>query len=225
VVQRHHRPSPNLVGLENSLNHAVLPSSRTCDQTHFDPCERNGTRLRLRKSMPYAIVFSSMRVLGLAALAVVGSLFCVVSAGADRQRTGTCAATKVEYRPAPSGAPKGVGGPWVASTNSAFRGYLFYVGATRWAKTKPHGARIFTAKARERVYPKVLWLALGKSRTSISIQGTRLDHAGSFKATYPGVGGGQYPSYIEIPTAGCWRVSVSSGRLRGAVTFVASDTS
>ena len=164
--------------------------------------------------------------LGLAALLVVGGgLFCVVSAdGAESQLAATCAATTVQYRPAPSGAPEGVGGPWVASTNSAFRGYLFYVGATRWAKAKPHGARIFTAKAREGVYPKVLWLALGRSKAAIAIRGTRLDHPGSFKSTYPGVGGGQYPSYVEIPTAGCWRVLVSSGSLHGSVTFVASDT-
>ena len=175
--------------------------------------------------VPLCDRISSMRALGLAALLVVGSLFCVVSAGgAESQRAAACAATTVHYRPAPSGAPEGVGGPWVASTNSAFRGYLFYVGATRWAKTKPHGARIFTTKAREGVYPKVLWLALGKSRAAIAIRGARLDHPGSFTSTYPGVGGGQYPSYVEIPTAGCWRVLVSSGNLHGSVTFVASDT-
>ena len=167
-----------------------------------------------------------MRVLGLAALVVVGGgLFCVVSAGgAESNLAATCAATTVQYQRAPSGAPGGVGGPWVASTNSAFRGYLFYVGATGWARTKPGGARIFTMKADERVYPKVLWLALGRSKAAISLRRTRLDHPGSFESRYPGVGGGQYPSYIEIPTAGCWRVSVSSGSLHGSVTFVASDT-
>lgn len=167
-----------------------------------------------------------MRAPGLAALLVVGGgLFCVVSAGgAARQPAARCAATTVQYQPAPSGTPKGVSGPWVASTNSAFRGYLFYLGATRWAKTKPHGAQIFTMKAHERIYPKVLWLALGNSTAAISIRGTRLDHPGTFRSTYPGVGGRQYPSYVEVPAAGCWRVSVSSGRLHGSVTFVASDT-
>lgn len=167
-----------------------------------------------------------MRALGLAALLVVGGgLLCVASAGgAASQPTATCAATTVQYRPAPSGAPAGVGGPWVASTNSAFRGYLFYLGATRWARTKPHGARIFTTKAQERIYPKVLWLALGRSTAAISIRGIRLDHRGSFTSRYPGVGGRQYPSYVEVPTAGCWRVSVSSGSLHGSVTFVATDT-
>jgi hypothetical protein len=149
----------------------------------------------------------------------------VVSAAAAQTRpAATCAATTVQYRPAPSGTPAGVSGPWVASTNSAFRGYLFYVGATRWARTKPHGARIFTTKAHERIHPKVLWLALGRATAAISIRGTRLDRPGSFTSTDPGVGGRQYPSYVEVPAAGCWRVSVTSGSLHGSVTFVASDT-
>jgi hypothetical protein len=174
-----------------------------------------------------------MRASDIAALLVVGGgLFCVVSAGgAETQLAATCAATTVQYQPAPSGTPEGVSGPWVASTNSAFRGYLFYVGATRWARTKPHGARIFTTKAQifttkghARIHPKVLWLALGRATAAISIRGTRLDHPGSFTSTYPGVGGRQYPSYVEVPTVGCWRVSVNSGSLHGSVTFLASDT-
>ena len=167
-----------------------------------------------------------MRALRLAALWIVGAgLVCLSSAaGAESQSAATCAATTVQYQPAPVGAPEGVGGPWVASTHSAFRGYLFYIGATRWSKTKPRGARIFTTKARERVGPKVLWLALGRSTAAIAIRGRRLDRPGSFKSTYPGVGAGQYPSYVRIPSAGCWRVSLSSGRLHGSVTFVASDT-
>jgi hypothetical protein len=158
-------------------------------------------------------------------IVAVGALcWSVSSGGAGTQLASTCAATTVHYQPARSGTATGVSGPWVASTNSAFRGYLFYVGATRWARTKPQRAHIFTTKGHARVYPKVLWLALGASTTAISIRGTRLDHPGAFASTYSGVGGGQYPSYVEVPTAGCWRVSVSSGSLRGSVTFLASDT-
>ena len=155
----------------------------------------------------------------------MGGLVCAVSVGgAETQRASGCAGTAVHYQPARSGTPQGVGGPWIASTNSAFRGYLFYFGATSWGKTKPGEARIFTTKAHERVYPKVLWVALGSSRGAVSIRGTRLGHPGSFTSTYPGVGGRQYPSYVEVPTAGCWRVSITSGELHGSVTFLASDT-
>lgn len=154
------------------------------------------------------------------AILIFGGGLSLVQTGDAKTR---CAATTVQYRPAPTETPRGVGGPWVATTNSAFRGYLFYFGATRWMRSKPHGVRIFTTKAHERVYPKVLWLALGRSTAAISIHGTRLDRSGSFTSRYPGVGGGQYPSYVEVPTAGCWRVSVTSGRLKGSVTFLATD--
>jgi hypothetical protein len=135
-----------------------------------------------------------------------------------------CERSGGHYRPAPNarGAP---GVPWTASTNSAFRGYLFYFGGTPWARAQPRRARIFTTGAHLRVSPKVLWVALRKAGPTLAIHGRRLDGTGSFAAVYPAaIGGGQFPSYVEVPGAGCWRVTVSSGSLRGSVTFFASDT-
>jgi len=114
--------------------------------------------------------------------------------------------------------------PWLASTNGAFRAYLFYLGGTRWRRSHPAGARIFTTRARLRVSPKVLWVALGKAGATLAIAGTRLDGRGSFGARYPAaIGGGQFPSYVNVPAAGCWRVDVDSGGLRGSVTFLAAE--
>jgi hypothetical protein len=127
---------------------------------------------------------------------------------------------------AASRTPRGVAGvPWIASTNSAFRGYLFYFGGTRWARTRPREAWIFTTNAHVRIAPKVLWVALGRSTSSLAINGTQLDGLGSFAAHYPAAsGGGQFPSYVTVPAAGCWRVTVRSGSLHGSVTFLATDT-
>jgi hypothetical protein len=76
-----------------------------------------------------------------------------------------------------------------------------------------------------RVHPKVLWIALKTSKSSLSLDGRRLDRAGSFTARYPAAtGGGQFPSYVSVPAAGCWRVNLRSGNLRGSVTFLATDT-
>ncbi|MGH7486870.1 MAG: hypothetical protein ACREMY_14900 [bacterium] len=159
----------------------------------------------------------------LAVLASAGLL--PIPAGALHQRAGTvCAAAAVQYRTVKR-TPRGVAGvPWVASTNSAFRGYLFYWGGTRWARTRPHAVRIFTTNAHLRVHPKVLWVSLGRSSRRLAIHGTRLDEAGSFSASYPAaIGGGQYPSYVTVPAAGCWRVALRSGSLHGSVTFLATD--
>jgi hypothetical protein len=141
----------------------------------------------------------------------------------DRQAT-ACRATAVHYRAAER-TPRGLAGvPWIASTNSAFRGYLFYWGGTRWAHTRPREVQIFTTKARTNVNPKVLWIALQHSGATLTIRGTRLDAPGSFSAHYPAaIGGSQFPSYVSVPAAGCWRVAVRSANLRGWVTFRATD--
>jgi hypothetical protein len=33
----------------------------------------------------------------------------------------------------------------------------------------------------------------------------------------------QFPSYVSVPAAGCWRVTVTSGALSGSVVFAAVD--
>ena len=157
-------------------------------------------------------------------IAFAGAVPVPASVGAlDRQQT-TCRAATVHYRVVKQ-TPRGVAGvPWVASTNSAFRGYLFYWGGTRWAHTRPTSAQIFNTKARVNINPKVLWVALQHSGSTLTIRGRRLDGPGSFDAHYPAaIGGGQFPSYVSVPTAGCWRVSVRSGSLQGLVTFQATD--
>jgi hypothetical protein len=161
-----------------------------------------------------------------AVLTTSAAVFPLSSANALRLHAdATCHASAVHYRTVKR-TPRGVAGvPWIASTTSAFRGYLFYWGGTRWARTRPRAALIFTTKTHLRVNPKVLWVALQRSASTMAIHGTRLDGSGSFSARYPAaIGGGQFPSYVQVPAAGCWRVAVSSGSLRGSVTFVATNT-
>jgi hypothetical protein len=137
-----------------------------------------------------------------------------------------CSASAVHYRPAvrPPHMPAFL--PWLASTNSSFRAYLFYWGGTSWKRSHPHDARIFTTRAHARFAPKVLWSALGRSTDSLIIQGDRLDGPGSFVSHYEAaIGGREFPSYVQVPTAGCWRVTVRSGALEGSVTFAATDKS
>jgi hypothetical protein len=172
------------------------------------------------RRMPYVRLWILFVVVACTALA------SLLTAGANRSgAAATCQASAIHYRRV-SGTPRGVAGvPWIASTNSAFRGYLFYFGATRWARTQPMDVRIFTTKAHMRVHPKVLWVALARSGSSLAITGTQLDGPGSFAAHYPAaIGGGQFPSYVSVPASGCWRVTVRSGSLRGSVTFIATDT-
>jgi hypothetical protein len=144
--------------------------------------------------------------------------------GAGDGQVIACRASVVHYAEI-GGTPRGVAGvPWIASTNSAFRGYLFYWGGTRWARTRTNKAQIFTTKAHVKINPKVLWVALHRSGAALTIRGTRLDGPGAFSTRYPAaVGGGQFPSYVSVPTAGCWRVDVRSAGLHGSVTFQVTD--
>lgn len=158
-------------------------------------------------------------------IAVAGAGLLPSSVGAlDRHET-ACLSSAVHYRTVKQ-PPRGVAGvPWIASTKSAFRGYLFYWGGTRWGHTRASRVQIFTTKAHVNINPKVLWVARRRhSGATLTIRGKRLDGSGSFSAHYPAaIGGGQFPSYVNIPTAGCWRVAVRSGSLQGWVTFRATD--
>lgn len=113
--------------------------------------------------------------------------------------------------------------PWIAAVpTGSFRGYLFYYGSTAWYREKRLGARIFTTKRPRNFNPKVLWITSARGYgLKVVISGQRLDAPGSFSASSNGYL--EYPSYVEVPTAGCWRVTVTSGRVTGRVVFSAID--
>ena len=137
----------------------------------------------------------------------------------------SCPVSHVHYRPY-LGVGQGLGGvPWIETSNGAFYGHLFYFGGTPWARTKPLGARIFTTVVRRRISPKVLWISRRGAHTGhLVIRGRRLDGPGEFTWRQSYRSGYQFPSYVEIPAAGCWRVTVSSAGLSGSVVFAAVDT-
>jgi hypothetical protein len=136
----------------------------------------------------------------------------------------TCPVSHVHYRPYP-GVGRGLAPvPWIATSNGAFYGHLFYYGGTPWRRSRPVGARIFTTVVQRSVNPKVLWISRRGARTGrLLIRGRRLDRPGSFSWRQSYRSGYQFPSYVEIPAAGCWRVTVSSGGSSGSVVFAAVD--
>ena len=135
-----------------------------------------------------------------------------------------CHAAPVHYRAYP-GVGQGLASvPWIATSNGAFYGHLFYVEGTPWLRSKPRGVRIFTTVVKRRIAPKVLWISRRGARTGrLVIHGRRLDALGSFTWRQSYRSGYQFPSYVEIPAAGCWRVTVSSGGSSGSVVFDAVD--
>lgn len=156
---------------------------------------------------------------------VVGLCACTTSAASAGLRRGaSCPMSHVHYTPYP-GVEQGLGPvPWIATSGGgSIKAHLFYYEAMPWAAKRLLGARIFTTRRRRNISPKVLWVIHARGGGStIAIHGRRLDGRGSFAATYP-ASGYDYPSYVEVPRAGCWRVTVTSGRLTGSVVFAAVD--
>jgi hypothetical protein len=135
-----------------------------------------------------------------------------------------CPASHVRYVSYP-GVGAGLSAvPWIATSNGAFYGHLFYVGGTPWRLSKPVGAHIFTTVKPRNLHPKVLWISRrGAAAGHLVIRGRRLDGPGTFVTRSVNGGAYQFPSYVEIPQAGCWRVSISTAGVSGSVVFVAVD--
>jgi hypothetical protein len=160
----------------------------------------------------------------LAGSAIALLLVLPTASGAERT-IGGCPMSHVHYSPYP-GVEPGLGAvPWISSApDGQFKAHLFFYDPTifRWAKEHRLGARIFTTRTPRKINPKVLWITRTKGYTrTLAIRGQRLDAPGSFSASYPGFG--DYPSYTKVPAPGCWRVTVTSGRVTGAVVFSATD--
>jgi hypothetical protein len=128
-----------------------------------------------------------------------------------------CISAPVSYAAPPDlGAPHI---PWIHA--GPVVGYLFYYGAPGPWKTQTNRVLVTPGGGITGQYAtKILWHVRGGSlRTTIT--GQRLDAVGHFKEAFPSVGGGYYPSIIDVPSQGCWRITVSSGRRLGRFAFVA----
>jgi hypothetical protein len=73
---------------------------------------------------------------------------------------------------------------------------------------------------------KILWVIRNRGETpTIVVRGTQIGGTGgSFKQEFHAVGGTDpvgtsYASIVNVPHAGCWRLDVSSGRVKGAVVL------
>jgi hypothetical protein len=153
---------------------------------------------------------------------VLLALLLAIAVPAHGATHASCPATRVQY-----GKDTTVGGglrpiPWLVA--GPFHAHLFFYGATPWPRQRLAGAHIFTTVKKRNVNPKILW-TLGRpvGQPTLAIKGTRLDAPGHFTGTATRVSGNQFPSYVEVPRAGCWRVDVTSGTQHGSVTFVAVD--
>jgi hypothetical protein len=137
----------------------------------------------------------------------------------------SCPATPVNI-----GGPFGTESPWLQTqpTASGIVAYLAYSGGSPSGTYRlPHTNGFFPE---EGLYTKTLW-AIDNSQASstLLIDGTDLsDVTKTFHDTGnamwgPGLPTGRnmhtYTSYLQAPSVGCWRLQITSGQARGAITL------
>jgi hypothetical protein len=130
-----------------------------------------------------------------------------------------CAATTVHYGATAVGLPH-VDAPGVV-------GHLFYyTGATLMdgRVNQSDGLVIYAGGQRGDVATKILWTIRKGAGRVLRISGRRLDGNDSFSERWPGVGGRKFPSIVRVPSAGCWQLSIVSGRVRASVVVQAVES-
>lgn len=179
------------------------------------------------------------RLIGLAPLGlIVAGLFAGVggleAAGARSAVlvSRRCESSKVHYTPR-SGTEAGLAPyPWIAASpaSAGIVGHLFYYTAVKaWMRARAPGLEVYTGgqTPNGRASMKVLWdLPAVKVALPARLRGMRLDRAGSFAQTLSpagptGKGPTQYPSIIDVPAPGCWRLTLTRGTTIGRVTVIA----
>lgn len=74
---------------------------------------------------------------------------------------------------------------------------------------------------------KILWELLdGKQALMLNLRGKRLDGSGSFAQSFSPAGPTptgptQFPSIIDVPKPGCWRLTLTAGKAVTRVTVLA----
>jgi hypothetical protein len=69
---------------------------------------------------------------------------------------------------------------------------------------------------------KVLWVVRRNYGATLTLWGTRIDAPGSFTERFSH-SGGQFPSIVDIPAAGCWRLFLRTGKARATFVVQAVD--
>lgn len=146
-------------------------------------------------------------------------------ASQPRVALSACPMTVVHYTPRPGAEASIRGLPWVAATpaSSQIIGHLFYysVAGVPWPKHHTTGLRIYpdgVVPGSGGGHTKILWIDYrNRARGRMVIDGRRLDAAGRFQQSFSVLG----PSDIDVPSRGCWRLTLHTRTTTASVTLLA----
>jgi hypothetical protein len=145
-----------------------------------------------------------------------------------------CRPARVHHRPYPGGDRRMDGIPWIRGEprELGLVGLLWYWSEEHWGKSRT--ASIFTGgEAPEGYSAKVLWAFLApavrdRGDVELVVEGRNLSGKGRFRETFAAIGyEGQdgapsYASIIDLPSEGCWRLTLTTGDLRAHVDLSAT---
>jgi hypothetical protein len=139
-----------------------------------------------------------------------------------------CVAATVQYQPY-QGVQAGLAQlPWIAASppSSELVGHLFYYDRLNaWNRERLSSLRMYSGGESPdgRLSMKILWeLRRGSAPPPLlDVQATRIDGPGSFLQQIPSTSSdaSQFPSIIDIPTPGCWRLTLKAGATTGHVVI------
>jgi hypothetical protein len=167
-----------------------------------------------------------------AALAAMVALVALAAGSSSAGPQASCLAARVNYTPY-GGSGTGLDHlPWVGGAPGRYRlrGLLWYWPES-WRKQQVQRARIYVGgEVPQGWTTKILWAFLGEpakrqAAGDLVVRGRRLDGRGSFTQRFVPIGyEGQngapsYASIIDVPKPGCWRLQLTTGRVRVSVVF------
>lgn len=153
---------------------------------------------------------------------------------AQTSGSATCGATRVHYERSREAGPGLTGLPWIVGGRGSNRivGYLFYYGSSVLGDSRfnssagvaiPVGGAIPAGETSPAASAKILWITQGNATRQLLILGRRLDGPGSFRHSERAASSGSFPSIVELPSAGCWRLTLKTGRVVATVVMQAVD--
>ena len=136
-----------------------------------------------------------------------------------------CASTRVHYTRYP-GAPAGLAQlPWIAASpaSAGLVGHLFYYDRLNaWRQKHLPGLRLYSAGQSPdgRISMKILWESRRRITLGLAVRGRRLDGSGSFSQQLSPTSSNprQFPSIINVPAPGCWRLTLTAGKATATVS-------
>jgi hypothetical protein len=153
---------------------------------------------------------ASAKTVVLVAAALAGAA-ATAHPGAGKEPAAPCSSTTVHY------TATNVGAPWVAAGPS-FRGHVLYYSriAGDGRVNQSDGLVAYVGIAED-----IVWVPANRRRAGakLSVTARQLDGDGKFTQRLTGGQGRQFSSRLTIPAAGCWRLTLRSGRASGSLVL------